>query len=205
MKVLLITLLFAYLAMCSSEIQEVEAELDLAYQVEPAEDVFDYYLNYLKGFFISTEENGKYPLYKQCDSRWKNNKISSKTICQVGCLMSSVSMALAGNGYKVGGQTATPATLNSWLRSHHGYSGNLFVWGAVKSLHLCYVNKYRGSAIDKYVKDSHYEVVLNVHSGGHWVLATGHCSGGWSVNDPGYSTTCYKTSQVTQAAVFKRC
>jgi len=46
-----------------------------------------------------------FPLYKQCDSRWGSHRIgsSSKTICQVGCLMSSVSMVLDGIGAKIDG------------------------------------------------------------------------------------------------------
>jgi hypothetical protein len=34
------------------------------------------------------------------------------TICAVGCLMSSTSMALAGHGITVAGSLATPGTLN---------------------------------------------------------------------------------------------
>lgn len=61
-----------------------------------------------------------YPLYKQCDPKWGNQQIgtSSKTICQVGCLMSSVAMALSGVGHNY-----NPSTLNSWLKGHGGYVG----------------------------------------------------------------------------------
>lgn len=38
----------------------------------------------------------QYPLYKQCDSRWGNQLMQTETICSVGCLMSSTSMAIAG-------------------------------------------------------------------------------------------------------------
>ena len=50
-----------------------------------------------------------YPLYKQCDSRWANDRLgtSSKTICQAGCLMSSAAMALSGTGHSY-----NPKTLN---------------------------------------------------------------------------------------------
>jgi hypothetical protein len=75
-----------------------------------------------------------YPLYKQCDSRWGSHELgtSSNTICKAGCLMSSVSMALAGCG-----KSYNPDTLNTWLKGHGGYvSGDLFVWGSVKSLGL---------------------------------------------------------------------
>ena len=45
---------------------------------------------------LATEGPHDYPLYKQCDSRWGSDIIVSKTVCQVGCLMSSISMGLAG-------------------------------------------------------------------------------------------------------------
>ena len=39
-----------------------------------------------------------YPLFKQCDPTWGNDTIVDKTVCQVGCLMSSCAMALDGHG-----------------------------------------------------------------------------------------------------------
>ncbi len=64
-----------------------------------------------------------YPLYKQCDSRWGGKLLGHgpATICKAGCLLSSVSMCLAGLKVKVDGKTADPATTNSWLLSHGGY------------------------------------------------------------------------------------
>src|SRR4051812_12239782 len=69
----------------------------------------------------------KYPLYKQCDPRyvannvlihdlkliiykknkfgcrWGNNMMENITVCSVGCLMSSVSMALGGHEILIAG------------------------------------------------------------------------------------------------------
>jgi beta-glucosidase len=39
-----------------------------------------------------------YPLFKQCDPSWASDRIDVKTVCQVGCLMSSTSMALSERG-----------------------------------------------------------------------------------------------------------
>jgi len=37
------------------------------------------------------------PLYKQCDSRWGSDRLGKdSTICKVGCLMTSVAMAMNG-------------------------------------------------------------------------------------------------------------
>ena len=64
-----------------------------------------------------------YPLYKQCDSRWGSDKLgtSGQTICQAGCLMSSVAMVIADCGRSIGGAQATPKTLNTFLRNNGGY------------------------------------------------------------------------------------
>ena len=42
----------------------------------------------------------------------------NETVCAVGCLMSSVSMALAGHNISISGASANPGTLNSWLRNN---------------------------------------------------------------------------------------
>lgn len=134
-----------------------------------------------------------YPLYKQCDSKWGSEQLgtSSNTICKAGCLMSSVSMALAGIG-----KGYNPGTLNTWLKHNGGYvSGDLFVWGAVSHLGLSYVGKVSNSNIASNLAANHI-VILNVHNGGHWVLATSMSGSTIHVNDPGYSTTSYTLSEI---------
>ena len=92
---------------------------------------------------LSTSIN--YPRFIQCDSQWGGDYMgleNDKTICQVGCLMSSFSMALAGFGIDVAivpdsqpnstvtttfGMThngkigATPKSVNAFLRVNNGY------------------------------------------------------------------------------------
>lgn len=134
-----------------------------------------------------------YPMYKQCDPQWGSHQIgtSSKTICQVGCLMSSVAMALAGTGHSY-----NPGTLNTWLTHHGGYvSGDAFVWASVNSIGLTYEGKVSNSQI-KAELDKGRVVILNVHNGGHWVLAHGYSGDNILVNDPGFSTTSYSLSQI---------
>lgn len=143
-----------------------------------------------------------YPLYKQCDSRWGSHKLgtSSKTICEAGCLMSSVAMALSGTGHE-----HTPDTLNKWLTEHGGYvSGDSFVWNSVKSLGLTFEGKVANSKI-KSELDAGKVVICNVHNGGHWVLAHGHSGDNILVNDPGFSTTSYTLSQIVdgQNGIYK--
>jgi hypothetical protein len=146
-----------------------------------------------------------YPLFKQCDAKWANNILgSSSTICQVGCLMSSVSMALNGLGRSIDGQSANPATLNNFLRSNGGYYGNLYVWGAVSRFGL----NYQGQPTDKGTINKNIcannVVVLNVNGGGHWVLATGVSADGqtYYVNDPGFNRATYSAGEVVRAGIY---
>ena len=111
-----------------------------------------------------------YPMYKQCDPQWRNEQLgtSSNTICSAGCLMSSTAMALKGIGLNY-----NPSSLNAWLTGHGGYvSGDLFVWASINILGVTFLGKVTRSQIkDNLSRDN--IVILNVHNGAHWVLATG--------------------------------
>ena len=105
--------------------------------------------------------------------------------------MSSVSSALAGIG-----KGYNPSTLNTWLKGHGGYvSGDLFVWASVNSLGLSYVGKVANSNIAANLAANNV-VILNVHNGGHWVLATSMSGSTIYVNDPGYNTASYDLSEI---------
>lgn len=134
-----------------------------------------------------------YPLYKQCDSKWGSEQLgtSANTICKAGCLMSSVSMALSGIG-----KNYNPGSLNTWLKGHGGYvSGDLFVWGSVNSLGLSYVGKVANNNIQASLNAGEV-VILNVHQGAHWVLATSMSGSTINVNDPGFNTASYTLSEI---------
>ena len=148
--------------------------------------------------------NRSAPTYKQCDAKWGSNQLgSSSTICKVGCLMTSVASALDSLGKTINGQTATPATLNDFLKSNGGYQGNLFVWGAVSRFGLSYKGQPTSAADIKNHICANSVVILNVNNGGHWVLATGYDdASGYSVMDPGYSKSTYGFSEVQRAGVF---
>ena len=148
--------------------------------------------------------NRSAPVYKQCDSQWGSNTLgSSSTICKVGCLMSSVSSALASLGKTVNGKTANPGTLNEFLRANGGYQGNLFVWGAVSRFGLSYQGQPTSASDIKNHICANRVVILNVNNGGHWVLATGYDdASGYSVMDPGYSKSTYGFSEVQRAGVY---
>ena len=143
------------------------------------------------------------PTYKQCNSAWGPKIMASKSVCRVGCLMSSVAAGLASAGKTINGQTATPGTLHDFLKSNGGYQGNLFVWGAVSRFGLSYEGQPSSDSTIKAAICANKIVILNVNGGGHWVLATGYTDDNYSVMDPGYSKTSYTTTQVVRAGVFR--
>lgn len=49
-----------------------------------------------------------YPLFKQCDPAWGADAIHIKTVCAVGCLMSSTSMALRQRGVRIPAPAPVP-------------------------------------------------------------------------------------------------
>lgn len=72
-----------------------------------------------------------YRVYKQFDYRWGRDTMiyGNTTVAEVGCLMSSTSMALHAHGVQIpttsrGVVPSDPGSLNEWLKAHHGYVGN---------------------------------------------------------------------------------
>ncbi len=129
-----------------------------------------------------------YPLYKQCDGRWANEILgtSESTICQSGCLMTSVTMALAATGYDF-----TPSTFNQWLTSHGGfYDGGEYIWASTNVLGLRFQGKVSNSQIRPHL-DAGYVVIMWVRGGSHWVLAHGYNGDTIYVNDSGFPNTSY--------------
>eukprot|EP01096_Ripella_sp_DP13-Kostka_P003143 TRINITY_DN14533_c0_g1_i1.p1 TRINITY_DN14533_c0_g1~~TRINITY_DN14533_c0_g1_i1.p1 ORF type:complete len:217 (+),score=66.94 TRINITY_DN14533_c0_g1_i1:73-651(+) len=162
----------------------------------------------------------QYPLFLQCDPQWGADVIVSETVCQVGCLMSSISMALNGQGLTIpeGGQnnsTANPGTLNSWLLQNHGYTqGNDLREKVVQLIdpkRIHYVGAFIPQTalvtkqIVSWLNDRSYGVIANVLNGSHFVLVTGYESENeekFLVNDPYFNTTSYMYHDIVGWRVY---
>nr|ACL36505.1 sexual maturation-related protein [Euplotes aediculatus] len=148
--------------------------------------------------------------YKQCDAAWKDIKMGDKTICQAGSLTTSMSMALRKRGKKIDGRESNPGTLNAWLKTHGGYSGNLFVWGSVAPLGLKFLyHTTNHTNIRNCICEDTCEAILNVENGKHYVLATGFSGPIYKVNNPysNYTQSMDYTDLpyvgVTRASLFR--
>lgn len=151
-----------------------------------------------------------YPLFKQCNKSWGSDVMVTKTVCAVGCLMSSTSMALNGNGIEIDdSKPANPGTLNAWLRNNNGYDGsndfyeevlpNISSRGNViwpkDGMHK--TNDLQPQTVRLYLEKGRV-MIANVMNGSHFVLVTG-----WDqenedvlfVNDPGFNLNNYSYSQ----------
>ena len=162
-----------------------------------------------------------YPLYKQCDPRWGKDIIISTTVCAVGCLMSSTSMAIGGKGITISGASSNPGTLNSWLKANGGYTqGNDLIESDVPKVDPAHIswpsdamhptNDLPVETIIGYLQRGR-PVIANVMQGHHFVLVTGWNGAEESaalrgaspyssvdtlfVNDPGFNRDTYSYSQ----------
>lgn len=114
--------------------------------------------------------------YTQYDPAWGSVKLAggSSTLSSKGCAVTSVAMALASRGFRIGSATPNPANLNQWLIQNGGFVGNAIVWGSVGKLGMNNV-LYGSPSLEQmrsYVRSCN-PMVINVRNGGHWVLVTG--------------------------------
>ena len=80
--------------------------------------------------------SGEFTNWKQYVGPWVNVQMgnSGRTIGQIGCLVTSVSMLIAKSGVSTNIQNFNPGTFVTHLNSHGGFiSGGNFVWAAAAS------------------------------------------------------------------------
>ena len=149
-----------------------------------------------------------YPLFSQCDKVWGDDMMVTKTVCDVGCLMSSTSMALSGTGILIPTTSTSvtqsnPGSLNTWLKANGGYDdSNDFIESVAHEIDTSRVfwpsdamhstNDLSFATIVGYLEKGRI-VIANVNSGHHFVLVVGYSADGDTliVNDPGYDRDAY--------------
>ena len=98
--------------------------------------------------------SGDYVNWKQYEGPWININLgnSGRTIKQIGCLVTSVSMQIARSGVQTNISNFNPGTFVEYLNSHGGFeSGGLYVWSAATSVAPSF--KYVGSVGLLYMMD----------------------------------------------------
>eukprot|EP01104_Vermistella_antarctica_P018493 TRINITY_DN6877_c0_g1_i3.p1 TRINITY_DN6877_c0_g1~~TRINITY_DN6877_c0_g1_i3.p1 ORF type:complete len:332 (-),score=49.17 TRINITY_DN6877_c0_g1_i3:14-1009(-) len=157
-----------------------------------------------------------YNIYRQCNSSWANDLIYNQTVCEVGCLMSSISMALNGHQIQTSAfEESNPGSLNAWLRANHGYNlDNELIEDVIVSLspdHITYVGAYRNTTeftrndIVRMLQSQTQVVIANVMHGEHFVLVVGFHPAHPDmlfVNDPGFHKYMYWWENVVGWRIF---
>eukprot|EP01095_Lingulamoeba_sp_RSL-Kostka_P009705 TRINITY_DN3361_c0_g1_i1.p1 TRINITY_DN3361_c0_g1~~TRINITY_DN3361_c0_g1_i1.p1 ORF type:complete len:199 (+),score=49.19 TRINITY_DN3361_c0_g1_i1:25-597(+) len=176
----------------------------------------------LVSLYVTVENSDKiipynYPLFLQCDPAWGNDMIYTETLCEVGCLETSISMALNGKGITIqpNNQTVNPAVLNTYLLDHHGYTQENDLREQVVTLinrtRIYYVGpfipetKLNQTQITDMVKSQVYVVIANVLQGTHFVLVTGYDEkdeNKFYVNDPYFNTDYYEYDTIVGWRVY---
>ena len=145
--------------------------------------------DYLAAKKAYTKHLNGVPNFKQYDSRWANVMISTKTISQVGCLVTAMAMS---ESYRQG-RTITPDAMRNSL----SFSGNDMYWPS----NYYTLTTGTGSGALKSVYDAinaGKPVIVGGDKGSssHWVLIYGYTNanpnslnaGSFVINDPNSSS-----------------
>ncbi|XP_003388977.1 PREDICTED: uncharacterized protein LOC100641981 [Amphimedon queenslandica] len=153
-----------------------------------------------------------YPKFDQCDPAWANDMMADKTVCKVGCLMTSVSMAIRYYNITINNKEATPGILNQWLRTNGGYDNESDLYEPALdklSNKIKYIGKQKELMWSDIVDNLNNGTVTiaNVKHGKHFVLMVGYTepvSDSWLVNDPypPFNQTVYTTDEIVGYRVF---
>lgn len=148
---------------------------------------------------------GAFANWKQYEGPWINVTLGSsgKTIRQIGCLVTSVSMLIAKSGVETKISDFNPGTFVEFLNKNGGFvSGGNFVWGAATTAAPAF--KYQGKiplagsskqtkldAIKNVVSQQGVYVVAEVkgNTGQHWVAIDSVSGDTINMMDPGSSET----------------
>ena len=150
-----------------------------------------------------------YPLYKQCDPKWATQTMVHKTLCAVGCLLTSTAMALAKNTIRIQDATPDPASLNRYLQRNHGYVNHTddldenavaaidprrIHWNDNASMHRTHDLSWAQVTARL---DAGNVTIANVMHGRHFVLVVGYdpaTDDKLYVSDPGFDRASYSFS-----------
>ena len=148
---------------------------------------------------------GDFAGWKQCGMSWSNTPMgnSGRTLCNIGCLVTSVSMQIAKSGVPTNISNFNPGTFVEFLNKNGGFvSGGNFVWAGATKAAPSFV--YQGSVsvlgmtkqqkLDKLkslVSQQGVYVVAEVkgNTGQHWVAVDAIAGQTIIMMDPGSSST----------------
>ena len=148
---------------------------------------------------------GEYASWKQYQGSWVNVTLgnSGKSIRQIGCLVTSVSMLIAKSGVPTNISNFNPGTFVEYLNAHGGFSsGGNFIWAAATQAAPSFVYQDRISVLGmskqqkldtlkSLVSQKGVYVVAEVkgNTGQHWVAVDSISGDTINMMDPGSKST----------------
>lgn len=145
------------------------------------------------------------PYYTQTNATWANVILGfgPQTIAQAGCLMTSVTMMVAGEGVLFNGTMPNPFLMNEYLKANNGYvRGDDFVFAAVNPFGTVFQGfLYTTFEMINAFQNNH-RVILNVLEGGHFVLMVGIGETYFQVHDPYFNRTTYLFQDIVLAVHY---
>lgn len=151
----------------------------------------------------STELGKEALSWKQYDSRWGSELIGTKTIKQVGCMVTATSIQIARSGTELKTKDFNPGVFVKTVKKNHGFSGNNFnvddsTWseiapnfktGGVVEFKATEGKKSKINKIAELISQGYYVIARIYHPGQHWVALTGVNNGKVTMADPGSTAT----------------
>lgn len=156
--------------------------------------------------------------WKQYEGSWSGKYIGSKTMKQVGCMITSTAIQIARSGTTLKVSNFDPGVFLDTIKANGGVSGNNFnvndsSWKSIApNFKVGGVIEFSGSKQDKinkmkqYTTGNNYLIVRLYHPGQHWVAITGIEGDKVMMADPGSTatefTSKYDISTVTKGYYF---
>lgn len=159
--------------------------------------------------------------WKQYDERWGGKYIGTKTIKQVGCMITSASIQIARSGTKINVSDFNPGVFMETIKANGAFDGNNWnnmsdsTWASIApNFKLGGQVDFSGSKNDKinqmkqYISEGKYLIVRLYHPGQHWVAITSVNGDKVMMADPGSEadefTSKYSISTVTKGYYFTK-
>lgn len=158
--------------------------------------------------------------WKQYDSRWGSQYIGTKTIKQVGCMVTATAIQIARSGTEIKGTSFDPGVFVSTVKANHGFSGNNFnvdasSWesiapnfkvGGMEEFSINDSMSKKTARVSELISQGYYVIARIYHPGQHWVAITDVQNGKIMMADPGSESTdfCgkYKCNGVTFTRIY---
>ena len=180
--------------------------------------LFAFFLLFLRG---GTASPMRYPLFKQCDSRWGGNEMGvngtgeRSTICGEGCAMTSLAMVLNALQvpYPFAPLLIDPGNFNAWLLGNGGYmcaggDCNNLVLNAVERLtpRVKLIGELPAPPMKDIVrglKNGTVSYIAHVAALHHFVLLEAPDGpANFTVRDPFYNSTSYAYSAFSDIIMY---